>query len=253
VKNALVVRHVHFEDLGAFAAVFDRRGYRVSYLDAGADDFPTDATDGVDLLVILGGPVAAYEDDLYAFLRDELDLIRNALTKRRPLLGVCLGAQLIARALGARVYPSPAKEIGWSPLELTVAGRQGPTKLLDGVAVLHWHGDTFDLPEGAVRLALTVNCANQAFSIGGRVLALQFHPETTEAGFERWLIGHAYEIAHTPGVSVVDLRRQARDFASSAAEKGQACLEAWLSEVDSATEVEMSKHRDVEALRPRRL
>jgi GMP synthase (glutamine-hydrolysing) len=232
VKSASVIRHVHFEDLGAFAPVLESQGYQIDYLDVGLGLSAAALADDADLLVVLGGPIGAYEDDLYPFLRQELDLLRRRLAQGRPVLGVCLGAQLIARALGARVYPGPAKEIGWAPLALGEAGRQGPLAALEGVAVLHWHGDTFDLPEGAVRLASTPVCANQAFAIGQRVLALQFHPEATADGFERWLIGHACEIAATPGVSAPELRRQARELAPAAAIAGQACLAAWLAEPD---------------------
>ena len=228
MKTASVIRHVHFEDLGAFAPVLEARGYAIHYLDPGLGLSAAALADDPALLVVLGAPIGAYEDDLYPFLRQELDLLRRRLAQGRPILGVCLGAQLIARALGARVYPGPAKEIGWAPLALSEAGRQGPLGALEGAPVLHWHGDTFDLPQGAVRLASTTACANQAFAVGRQVLALQFHPEATAAGFERWLIGHACEIAATPGVSAPDLRAQARELAPAAEVAGRALMAAWL-------------------------
>ncbi len=229
MKSVSIIRHVHFEDLGAFAPLLRRLGYEISYLDAGVDELPDDVADRADLMVVLGGPIGAYEDDLYPFLHEELRLIQRRLAKGAPLLGICLGAQLIARALGAKVYPGPAKEIGWKTLDLTDAGRQGPLACLEDVAVLHWHGDTFDLPVGATRLASTPLCPNQAFSVGRQVLAFQFHPEAAESGFERWLIGHACEIAATPGVSVQGLRAQARALAANGARQGQLCFEAWLA------------------------
>lgn len=228
MKTATVIRHVHFEDLGAFAPVLEREGFRIRYVDVGVD--PVAAQDDEsDLLVVLGGPVGAYEEEIYPFLLDELALIKRRLANQRPLLGICLGAQLIARALGAKVYPGPAKEIGWAALTLTEAGRQGPLACLNDVPMLHWHGDTFDLPAGATCLASTPICANQAFSLGSHVLAFQFHPEASEAGFEQWLIGHACEIAATPGVTVPQLRSQARSLAATGAAQGQRCLAAWLS------------------------
>jgi GMP synthase-like glutamine amidotransferase len=132
-----------------------------------------------DLLVCLGGPIGAYEEAAYPFLRDELALIERRLAAARPTLGICLGAQLMARALGARIYPAPAKEIGWGEVRLSEAGQKGPLRHFAGVPVLHWHGDTFDLPKGAELLASTVLCANQAFAFGRYALAFQFHPETT--------------------------------------------------------------------------
>jgi len=228
MKSVIVIRHVHFEDLGDFAPILERRGYELTYLDVGVDPLAGERADKADLLVILGGPIGAYEDDLYPFLLEELAIIQRRLVGARPLLGICLGAQLIARVLGARVYPGPAKEIGWAVLTLTDAGRQGPLASLEDVAVLHWHGDTFDLPPGATRLASTAVCVNQAFSVGPQVLAFQFHPEATAAGFERWLIGHACEIATTPGVSVRNLRAQAQSLAAGSAACGQRCLDMWL-------------------------
>jgi GMP synthase (glutamine-hydrolysing) len=227
MKTASVIRHVHFEDLGAFAAVLERHAFRITYVDIGVDRVAAQ-DDEPDLLIVLGGPIGAYEDDRYPFLLEELALIERRLESKRPLLGICLGAQLIARALGARVYPGPAKEIGWAPLALSEAGREGPLSSLQDVPVLHWHGDTFDLPAGATRLASTALCANQAFSLGNYVLAFQFHPEVVELGFERWLIGHACEIAEVPGVTVANLRAQARSLARDGAVQGRRCLEAWL-------------------------
>ena len=235
MRSALVIRHVQFEDLGAFASVLERRGCAVTYVDAGTDELVRKDALAADLLVVLGGSIGAYEDNLYPMLRKEVDLLKRRLEAEKPLLGICLGAQLIARALGADVYRGPTKEIGWSKLTLSEQGRRGPLRSFEEVEVLHWHGDTFDLPAGAERLASTPTCANQAFSIAEHTLAFQFHPEAREEGFERWLIGHACEIAATPGVTVTGLRRQASLFASAAAAAGQCCLEAWLSKLDPAT------------------
>ena len=148
-----------------------------------------------DLLVVLGGPIGAYEEELYPFLADELRVIERRLAAGRPVLGICLGSQLMARALGARVYPGTGKEIGWAPLQLTAAGRDSCLAPLGGGApVLHWHGDTFDLPKGASLLASTPRYKNQAFAWQRHGLALQCHIEATAAGLERWYIGHACEI-----------------------------------------------------------
>ncbi|MGO4714157.1 glutamine amidotransferase [Bradyrhizobium sp. 2TAF24] len=226
-KTVVAIRHVHFEDLGTFAPALADAGYTISYRDAGVDDLSALATEDVDLLAVLGGPIGAYEDDKYPFLVDEIALIERRLAAGRPTFGICLGAQLLARALGQRVYPGPAKEIGWAPVTLTEAGRAGPLRHLEGVAVLHWHGDTFDLPDGAARLASTAVCRNQAFSIGANTLALQFHPEVEARTFERWLIGHTSELTQA-GLAPAALRADTRALAPAADRHGRACLDAWL-------------------------
>jgi GMP synthase (glutamine-hydrolysing) len=175
-KEAIVIRHVYFEGLGSFESVLEDHDVVIRYVEAGIDHITSIDPETADLLIVLGGPIGACEDDNYPFLKHELGLLRQRLAAGRPTLGICLGAQMIARALGARVYPAPRKEIGWSRLILTDAGRKSPLRHLE-TPVLHWHGDTFDLPEGATALASTETCVNQAFSIGSNLLALQFHPE----------------------------------------------------------------------------
>jgi len=206
--TVLAVRHVAFEHLGAFEAVLTERGYAVRYADAGMDRIAPDMADGDALLCMLGGPIGAYEEHLYPWLLDEIALIERRLATGAPILGICLGAQLIARAMGARVYPGRAKEIGWAPIELTDAGRVSPLARLEncGRMVMHWHGDTFDLPDGATRLASSAITVNQAFSAGSSVLGLQFHIEAAPDEIERWLIGHACEIAATDGIAVAAIR-----------------------------------------------
>jgi len=177
VKTAAAIRHVHFEDLGAFESVLTSSGYRIQYCDAGVSNLRSPELADCDLLVVLGGPIGAYEDDTYPFLADEIAMIEKRLNFARPALGICLGAQLFARALHARVFPGPAKEIGWAPVTLTSKGKHSPIRFLEGVPVLHWHGDTFDLPEGAELLASTAVCQNQAFAYGKSVLAFSFTPK----------------------------------------------------------------------------
>ena len=229
VKTAAAIRHVHFEDLGAFESVLTGAGYAVRYHDAGVDDLQSPELAKCDLLAVLGGPIGAYEEEKYPFLGDEITIIEKRLNFGRPAIGICLGAQLFARALGSRVYAGPNKEIGWGPITLTSAGKNSALRFLEGVPVLHWHGDTFDLPEGAELLASTSVCRNQAFRYGKSVLAFQFHPEASTKNFERWLIGHAAEISGTTGVSVTKLRSETARFAPESAPLGQQCLREWLS------------------------
>ena len=228
MKQAVAIRHVHFEDLGTFGPVIEENGYRIRYVDAGLDDLDAIDATAPDLLVILGGPIGAYEEDRYPFLETELALIARRLENSGPMLGLCLGAQLMARAMGADVRPGPAKEIGWGPLTLTDAGKTGPLRYLGAEPVLHWHGDLFDLPPGAERLASTEICPNQAVSRGPAVLGCQFHPEASIGGFERWLIGHAAEIA-AAGLSPNVLRRETELYGPAAAKRGRAVIAEWLS------------------------
>jgi GMP synthase (glutamine-hydrolysing) len=227
-KTVIAIRHVHFEDLGAFDDVLRRHGYAVRYCDACIDDIGGVDPLAPDLTVVLGGPISAYQELTYPFLGQELTLLERRLTAARPTLGICLGAQLMARALGARVYPAPEKELGWGGVQLTEAGRNGPFRHFAGAPVLHWHGDTFDLPTGVELLASTEICPNQAFSFGRQALACQFHPEITASGFERWLVGHAVELAAVPAVSPAVLRQDTGRLAPKSAWRGAACLSEWL-------------------------
>jgi GMP synthase (glutamine-hydrolysing) len=231
MPNAVALRHVAFEDLGLLAPLLARRGHTVRYLDVPVE--PLDSFDPLapDLLVVLGGPIGVYQTDEYPFLVPEIELIARRLAAGRPTLGICLGSQLIARALGKRVYPSGVKEIGWASIELTDAGRESCLRHLADTAVLHWHGDTFDLPDGATLLASTALCTNQAFRWRDHVLALQFHPEAAGVALESWFVGHASELAATPGIEVAQLRADTARWTSAITTSGTRCFEDWLGSV----------------------
>ncbi|MDN3518692.1 glutamine amidotransferase [Aquisalimonas lutea] len=231
--SCVAFRHVAFEGLGLLEPLLAERGFRVRYLDAGVDDLGAVDPLAPDLLVVLGGPIGADDDADYPFLTDEIRVLAARLAADRPTLGLCLGAQLMARALGARIYPAAGKEIGWAGIRLTGAGRDSCLRHLDGdeTAVLHWHGDTFDLPDGAEHLAATDVCPNQAFRYGRNALALQFHAEAAGASLERWFIGHTGEIAATPGVTVPRLRADTARWSGPLTERGRRCFSEWLSTV----------------------
>lgn len=228
MATTLALRHVPFEDLGLLGPLLAERGHAVRYVEVPTADLDRVDVLAPDLLVVCGGPIGVYENDRYPFLDREVEWLAKRMAARRPLLGICLGAQLVAKALGARVYPSGTKELGWAPISLTSAGAESCLGHLGDAAVLHWHGDTFDLPEGAVHLASTPACPNQAFAFGEHTLALQFHAEAAGPALEAWFVGHACEIAATPGVSVNALREATRRFSPTLAERGIACFKHWL-------------------------
>jgi GMP synthase (glutamine-hydrolysing) len=233
VRLALVIRHVACEDLGNLAPVLQQRGLVVRYVEAGIDDLVQLNPLAPEVLIVLGGPIGAYQEQNYPFLTDELRLLERRLEADLPTLGICLGAQLMARALGAKVYAGPRKEIGWSPLQLSAAGRRSCLALLAKreAAVLHWHGDTFDLPAGATHLASTPAYDNQAFAWGTRGLALQCHAEVTARGLERWFMSHAHELERTPGVSVGQLRQDTQCYAPRLQVRAACCWQTWLNKV----------------------
>lgn len=188
--SVLVFRHVPHEHLGTLARSLSAKGIPYEYINfyEGGDYFAR--LDGSSGLIVLGGPMNVYETDRYPFLAVEERAIVDAIGAGKPVLGICLGAQLIAKALGASVYPAGEKEIGWHEIRLTEEGmRDG---LLRGLSpcetVFQWHGDTFDLPLGAVCLAESQVCRNQAFRFGGSVYGLQFHLEVTAEMVSSWLV-----------------------------------------------------------------
>mgnify|MGYP006428398015 CR=1 FL=1 len=172
------LQHVPFEGLGCIQSWFLDRDYSISttrFFEG--DSLPK--IEEVDFLVIMGGPMSVNDEAQYPWLQQELEFVRNYVASGKPTLGVCLGAQLIVKAMGAQVYPNDEKEIGWFPIE--GLGEERFAELPDRMTVLHWHGETYDLPKGARLLYSSEVCKNQAFLLGNNVIGLQFHLEMTSA------------------------------------------------------------------------
>ncbi|AXY60359.1 glutamine amidotransferase [Acinetobacter sp. WCHAc010052] len=222
------IQHLAFEDLGSLEDVFYQLGFRVRYFEAGVDDL-TQAMQYEGLTVILGGPVGVYENEDYPFLNEEISLLQQRLAQNLPTLGICLGAQLIAHASNAKVYPGHQKEIGWSQLQLTDT-QDNILSALKDYEVLHWHGDTFDLPENAVLLASSEIYPHQAFQIGKNILALQFHIEVAADSLEKWLIGHTCELQKAK-INIPLLRQHNQKYASDLENQAAIILKQYLQQI----------------------
>lgn len=229
-KTIYAIQHLAFEDLGSLEDIFYDFGFRVRYFEAGVDDL-TPALNYEGLTIILGGPIGVYEKEDYPFLKDELEGLKQRLLENKPTIGICLGAQLIAQALGAKVYAGHQKEIGWSELEIkSLDSDSNVLTSLENIKVLHWHGDTFELPNNATLLASSTIYPNQAFSVGNNILALQFHLEMIEESFEKWLIGHTCEIRHA-GLSIPQLREDNKLYAKKLESKSREVIQTFLEKI----------------------
>ena len=189
MRRLLVCQHVAHEILGILDPLLRRAGFRIRYVNFGRQPDARPDMERYDGLILLGGPMNCDQVERHPHLATEVELAQTAIRQAKPVLGICLGAQILARALGARVQRNPVKEIGWYPLQPTPAAATDPLfRLLPPKqSIFQWHGDTFDIPEHAVHLASSPDCAHQAFRYGENVYGLQFHLEVDEAMIDRWL------------------------------------------------------------------
>jgi GMP synthase-like glutamine amidotransferase len=189
------IQHVSFEGLGFIETYSRQKGFTVSKTRIYAGEFFPEA-DKFDWLVIMGGPMSIYEENIHPWIIEEKKFIEQAIKHDKTVIGVCLGAQMIASVLGANVFPNINKEIGWFPVTLTPQASSNEIlgKIPESFMAFHWHGDTFDIPSGAVHCASSEACANQAFVYDNRVVGLQFHCESTVESIENIIANCADEI-----------------------------------------------------------
>ncbi len=189
MRKLLVIQHVAHEILGTLNPLFKNAGFRIRYVNFRRHPDAQPSLDGYHGLVVLGGPMNVDQTSEYPYLLTEVRLIQQAIDHQMPVLGICLGAQLIAKALGANVRRNGEKEIGWYPVSLTEEGRHDPVlrHFEDKEHIFQWHGDNFEIPANAVRIVYSPLCENQAFRYGENVYAFQFHLEVDEPMIERWL------------------------------------------------------------------
>ena len=191
--RAHIFQHISFEGPGNIEPWLRDAAYEISFTHFYKSPEIPEIND-VDLLIIMGGSMSVNDEDKLPWLIKEKQFIREFISAGKPVLGICLGSQLIASALGARVYPNHEKEIGWFPVQGIQSGDPSVFRFPESFTPLHWHGETFDLPAGAVRIAASKACENQAFQIGVNVIALQFHPETTPESLQDFVLHFKKEL-----------------------------------------------------------
>lgn len=228
MKRALAIRHTSFEGIAGFRVPVEAAGYVIDRMDVSETRFAEEDFLGPDLVIAMGGPMGVYERDAYPWIDGELARLRARIERGLPTIGVCFGAQLIAAAMDARVYPGPVKEVGFAPIALSEAAAASPLRHLAGVPLLHWHGDTFDLPDDVELLASSALYRHQAFRRGDTLLGLQCHPEMGEdPRFEVWL-GYEDYIA-AAGTCPAELRAAHATHGNAAVAAGRAMIADWLA------------------------
>lgn len=228
MKRALIIRHVPVEGVAGFRAPIEAAGFVVERIDVTDPAYSNVDFISPDLIVMMGGPMGVYETAAHPWIEGHVRRLAQRLAADRPTLGVCLGAQMMAAALGARVYPGGRQEVGFAPVDLHLAAAETPLRHLAGLPMLHWHGDTFDLPAGAELLASTATYPHQAFRRGSNLLALQFHAEMGEdPRFDTWL-GKWPEAIAAAGRSHAEMRADHAEHGSNAVAAGRRMIADWL-------------------------
>ncbi|WP_395334405.1 glutamine amidotransferase [Novosphingobium sp. BL-8H] len=227
-KHALIIRHVPHEGVAGYRQPIEDHGYLVDRIDVTDPAFSSLDLCEPDLLIMMGGPMGVYEQDTHPWISCQLRRLAHRLEADRPTLGVCFGAQMIAAAMGAHVYAGPAKEVGFHAVTVRNNALDGPLRHLAGVPVLHWHGDTFTLPDNVELLASSHVYDHQAFRRGSNILALQFHAEMgMDPRFDAWIEQWPGAVVEAGG-DEASLRRAHTELGPAAVEAGRAMIEEWL-------------------------
>lgn len=230
IKNAVVFRHITSDGPGSIGHVLTDRNISMTQFDTFADPLDTFDALAPDVLVVMGGACGMYQDDVYPFLKEEMEIVRKRLMADRPTLGICLGAQMMAKALGEKVYPGTnGSEIGWNEIYATEEGKESCVRHFDAsvTKVVQWHGDTFDLPKGAKLLASSRQYKNQIFQWGQNGLAMQCHIEATPRMLKSWAVDAAHDVAQGK-LDLKELRAESDKWADIMVRQTTLALNEWL-------------------------
>jgi GMP synthase (glutamine-hydrolysing) len=231
-KTALIIRHVPYEGVAGFRDPIEAAGYEVDRIDVADERFSALDLAEPDLLIMMGGPMGVYEQEQYPWISCQLGRLARRLEANRPTLGVCFGAQMMAEAMGGKVFAGHASEVGFHPVALHPGTENGPLRHLAEVPVLHWHGDTFTLPDNVELLASSHLYDHQAFRRGNNILALQFHAEMgLDPRIEAWIEGGQAAMARA-GTTEARLRADHDALGPGAVAAGQAMIAEWLAGFD---------------------
>lgn len=228
MRRALIIRHVPYEGVAGYRQPIEAAGYEIDRIDVADPAFGKLDLCEPDLLIMMGGPMGVYEQAQYPWIACQLKRLARRLAADRPTLGVCFGAQMIAAALGSKVYAGPAKEIGFHPIAVHDDIPDNPLRGLAEIPILHWHGDTFELPAGTELLASSHAYRHQAFRRGRNILALQFHAEMGEdERFHAWIDQSADSLAEV-GKQADTFRADYAQLGPSAVAAGRTVINNWL-------------------------
>lgn len=231
-KTALIIRHVPYEGVAGYRQPIEDAGYLVDRIDVADPIFPTLDLREPDLLIMMGGPMGVYEQDRYPWIGCQMRRLAHRLDAGRPTLGVCFGAQMMAAALGADVYEGPHKEVGFHPIRIHDHAKETPLRHLEDVPILHWHGDTFTLPDNVELLASSHVYQHQAFRRGNNILAVQFHAEMgQDPRFDAWIEEWPGSVIEAGG-DEASLRAAHDLHGPVAVAAGRKMIAEWLQQLD---------------------